>query len=178
MPNEFVISDTHFFHINILKFCRTQFSSPEEMNEVMVQNWNKTVGPEDTVYHCGDVAFGGGKSVVERLDQIMPRLMGKKTLILGNHDTKLKDRPYAKYFEDIRSYKEIEHYKVPMVLCHFPLHYSVGDNHMDDRTLNLHGHIHQHLTGHPNHVNVCVEHTNFAPVSLEDIADGKFRNAV
>jgi calcineurin-like phosphoesterase family protein len=146
------------------------------MNEVIIENWNKTVKPNDIIYHLGDVAFGGGKSVKERIDSIMPRLMGRKRLILGNHDA--DPALYAPYFEKIMSYRQFgaDVYKVPLMLCHFPLHMSDSDYHQDIGTLNIHGHIHNNLTGHPAHINVCVEHTNYAPVNLEDIVDGKFRN--
>lgn len=183
MRNVFAISDTHFSHINILKFkkpdgtlCRPGFENPDHMNEVIIEKWNGKVGDNDIIYHCGDVAFGGGKSIQYRLETLMPRLRGRKRLILGNHD--YDPKLYAPYFEKIMSYRQFgtDMFKVPLMLCHFPLHFSDSDYHQDKGTLNIHGHIHNNLTGHPNHVNVCVEHTNYEPVSLEDIADGKFRN--
>jgi calcineurin-like phosphoesterase family protein len=29
------------------------------MNEKLVENWNAVVGPDDWVFHMGDIAFGG-----------------------------------------------------------------------------------------------------------------------
>jgi calcineurin-like phosphoesterase family protein len=170
----FVISDTHFFHINIIKFCRHQFADPQEMNEVIVQKWNEIVRPNDTVYHVGDVAFGGGRSRKERLEEIMPRLNGKKKLCMGNHDH--NPAIYAPYFDDVASSYELGIGTTNFFLCHYPIHFTEGDNHVGDTTLNIHGHIHTFLTGNPRHVNVCVEHTDYAPVPIEDIASGKFKN--
>ena len=85
MSNIFVISDTHFGHKNILTFLNEDgsrvrdFSSLEEMDELIVENWNKTVSDQDIVYHLGDVYFGAGH-------QHLKRLRGRKRLILGNHD--------------------------------------------------------------------------------------------
>lgn len=170
----FVISDTHWFHINIIKFCRPQFTSLEFMNELMINNWNRTIKPNDTVYHVGDVAFGGGKSRKERLTEVMPRLNGKKKLCMGNHDH--DPSIYAPYFSDIASSFELTVGGKELFLCHYPIHFTEGDNHVNGETLNIHGHIHNHLTGNSRHVNVCVEHTDYAPVAIEDIASGKFKN--
>ena len=64
--NYFVISDTHWQHENILKFTkedgtlvRPEFFSVQEMDEIMIENWNKEVkNQDDIVYHLGDVTFG------------------------------------------------------------------------------------------------------------------------
>jgi len=177
--NIFVISDTHFSHINILKFkmpngtlCRPGFESSDHMNEVIIEKWNNTVSDQDIIYHLGDVTFGGGMSIEDRLKSIMPRLRGRKMLILGNHD--YEPKTYEPYFQKIMSYKQFgtDMFKVPLVMCHFPLHLS--DNEKKVKSLNIHGHIHNNSTGNSRHVNVCVEHTDYAPVNLEDIASGKY----
>ena len=41
--NVFFTSDTHFWHENIIKFCNRPFSSIEEMNDTIIENWNKVV---------------------------------------------------------------------------------------------------------------------------------------
>lgn len=50
----FFTSDTHFYHTNIIKYCNRPFKSMHEMNEVMMNNWNKIVKPTDTVCHLGE----------------------------------------------------------------------------------------------------------------------------
>lgn len=57
------------------------FTSTEEMDETMVDNWNRVVRPQDKVYHLGDIAMSK-----RPLHAIMPRLNGEKVLIKGNHD--------------------------------------------------------------------------------------------
>jgi calcineurin-like phosphoesterase family protein len=53
----FFTSDTHFNHKNIIKLCNRPFTSIEEMNEKIIENWNNIVKPEDIVWHLGDFAL-------------------------------------------------------------------------------------------------------------------------
>jgi calcineurin-like phosphoesterase family protein len=47
-----------FFHRNIIQYSNRPFESVEDMNEQMIQRWNKQVKKDDIVYHLGDFAFG------------------------------------------------------------------------------------------------------------------------
>ena len=76
------ISDNHFNHKNIIKYCNRPFSSVEQMNRHMIQCWNNTVQKDDEVFHLGD--FGLGRR--EDLVRIFEQLNGNITLIRGNHD--------------------------------------------------------------------------------------------
>ena len=103
----FFTSDTHFGHRNILKYTdrHLRYRDVDHMNEEIVHAWNSQVGPDDEVYHLGDVALGPW---VE-WDSILTRLNGFKILVVGNHDRifrgeKDKQRErfaehYAKWFD-------------------------------------------------------------------------------
>ena len=82
--NIFFTSDTHFGHEAIIKFCNRPFKDAHEMDEVMINNWNNKVGPDDLIFHLGDFAFGGS----ELWNSILPKLNGHKVLIISNHDRK------------------------------------------------------------------------------------------
>lgn len=157
----FLISDTHFGHANILTFKNDDgtpvrdFSSLEEMNETMVECWNKTVSPEDKVYHLGDVLF-----TKKWLDLIMPRLNGTKVLIKGNHDT-LKLSQYQQYFKDVRAVWVLD----KLVLSHIPIH----PESLSRWRANVHGHLHGNSLADPRYFNVSVEKINYTPVDFEYI---------
>ena len=53
-----LISDTHFDHTNIIRYCNRPFRSTKEMNNVVLRNWHKTVASGDVVYFLGDLVFG------------------------------------------------------------------------------------------------------------------------
>lgn len=162
MSNVFLISDTHFGHNNILTFERSDgtplrhFTSSSEMDETMVNNWNRVVGPEDKVYHLGDVGFMS----FERLRYIFSILNGTKVLIKGNHDN-LKLSQYAKIFKDVRG----THLLDKFVLSHVPLHPSC----LDRWGKNIHGHLHANTLDDPRYINVSVECVNYTPIALEEI---------
>jgi calcineurin-like phosphoesterase family protein len=157
----FLISDTHFGHANILTFKNTDgtpvrdFSSLEEMNETMVDNWNKVVSPIDKVYHLGDVLF-----TKKWLDLILPRLNGTKVLIKGNHDN-LKLSQYQQYFKDVRAVWVLD----KLVLSHIPIH----PESLSRWKANVHGHLHGNSLDDPRYFNVSVEKVNYTPVDFEYI---------
>ena len=53
----FFTGDTHFSHRNVINYCNRPFETAAEMNEKLIENWNKVVTKSDIVYHVGDVAF-------------------------------------------------------------------------------------------------------------------------
>lgn len=53
----YYISDLHFGHGNIIKLCGRPFQDLEEMNNVLINNWNSKVTNGDKVYIIGDLFF-------------------------------------------------------------------------------------------------------------------------
>lgn len=172
MRDIFVVSDTHFGHENILKFLvedgskLRDFNNIEEMNEKLVENWNKTVTPQDIVYHLGDVYFGKGHKVLNRLN-------GHKRLILGNHDDG-KSEHLQNTFEKILLWREFKDFDC--ILTHVPLHESA----LYKRTYNLHGHVHKGshrgLVQDERYINCCVEVQDYTPKHIEDLLHDKGRS--
>ncbi len=80
-------SDCHYFHTNVLKYCSRPYQNIEEMNEDLIRQHNKVVGPNDIVYNLGDFTFKGVKGAVS----ILKQLNGRHRFIRGNHDDWLFD---------------------------------------------------------------------------------------
>ena len=94
----FFTSDLHFGHRNIIRLCNRPFSSIEEMDNLLIQNWNHKVNRNDTVYILGDLMFRNEKPPEEYLRQ----LKGKKHLLVGNHDRQwIKACDLSQFFESV-----------------------------------------------------------------------------
>jgi calcineurin-like phosphoesterase family protein len=176
IPPFYVISDTHWFHKNIVKFCNRDMNH----NWIMLARWNKAVGPDDTVLHLGDLLLTRSVEKQDQFfDEVAPQLMGRKFLILGNHDNK---RWVSRYedagFRVIRPFNmryrgwdvSFDHYPTPQGLIK-----------RSERHIRVHGHIHnsgyQHIHARRKeprrygNVNVSVEAIDYTPQPIERVLD-------
>lgn len=170
MTNTFIVSDTHFGHKGVCHFLKSDgtklrpWDNPEEMDEYMIEEWNKIVRPNDRVYHLGDVVIN------RRALKTLERLNGRKVLIKGNHDIfKLAD--YTPFFDDIRG----SHVLDGMIFTHIPVH----ESNLYRFGTNVHGHLHANRvmrkdeTGKEvideRYLCVCVEHTDFKPITFDEV---------
>ena len=93
-------ADMHFGHRAIINMQSRPFESVEEMNRVLLQNFNSVVHKDDTVYILGDICH---HMKIEDADELIRKMNGKKYLIIGNHDKKYDPR----LFEDIRDFMKV-----------------------------------------------------------------------
>ena len=132
--------------------CLRPFSTIEEHDEFICDNWLSVVRDQDIVYVLGDVAFSDF-SALEKLN-------GRKRLVLGNHDNP-KNQKLQKVFQKIMAWRIFPEYEC--VLTHVPIILTGKEKY----TFNVHGHIHYRESPTPNHINVSAEAVNYTPVSLE-----------
>lgn len=157
-------SDSHFDHANFLKFVDDKgnkirpFETVEEMNETMIERWNSVVKPFDKVYHLGDVTFRVGK-----LAAIMCRLNGHKRLLLGNHDDG-KNYELTRWFDKVQVWRIFKDEN--FVCTHIPI---LPGQFRAKVEYNVHGHTHQNVIDDEQYINICVEQTNYTPVSMEEL---------
>lgn len=166
MSEIWLTSDTHFGHSKIIEYTNRPFANVDEMNEALVNNWNKVVSPNDTVYHLGDVFFtkDGAKH--------LRRLNGKKYLILGNHDD--PDHEMIRdTFKEVRLWKSMK--SVGLLLTHVPIYAGIfdetdrTDNRRPKHIKNVHGHLHEKVVDDVRYINVSVEQTDYTPINLEKV---------
>ena len=165
----YIISDTHFNHKNIIDYCNRPFKDINEMNNTIIDNWNKYVKKEDIVYHLGDFFLGSKFD----LKDIVDRLNGTIYLIRDNHD-RLTVKSYEDYGIIVLKNAPIimDDYKI--MLSHRPL----PDTMIKDGYINIHGHIHQNkledtydnnLFDKNKHINVSCDTLRFKPILLEKL---------
>lgn len=181
MTTIFVVSDHHFGHEAIIKYCNRPFSSVEEMNEIIIQRHNEVVRPQDQVLFLGDVGIGSDLRTLE----CVSRMNGKKHLIPGNHDSVWPGhrnyakhfRTWMKYFESISPFARRKIGKEDVLFSHLPYH---GDHVGKDRYSQfrlrdeglflVHGHVHNEWLQVGNQYNVGVDVHDFYPTEINVIA--------
>jgi calcineurin-like phosphoesterase family protein len=149
---DYVISDLHLGHVSLKRLYRDNFASIEEMHDRIVEMWNSKIRNDDvTVYVLGDIGYK------EAIEQVMPRLKGRKVLILGNHD-KYSREFYSNYFAEVHDTPIFWSRRI--VMSHHPIPVEPG-------VINLHGHTHIIDLNSPGHFNLCVERIDYTPREME-----------
>lgn len=182
-------SDLHLGHRNVIDFCKRPFKDVEEMDEKLIENWNERVKPEDTVYALGDMSFHHHSRGV----YLLSRLMGRKILVQGNHDTYSSTQYSLAGFVAIVQEAVINLEGQRVRLSHYPFNPAIWAqgkiilNGYDTRYLErrpdyhsdkwlLCGHVHEKWKVLGNQINVGVDQWNMAPVSQGQIASIMQRN--
>jgi calcineurin-like phosphoesterase family protein len=182
----FLTSDQHFGHRNVIRYCDRPFADLDEMHEAMVSRWNETVSPADRVYVLGDFALGR-----RWLSEILPRLVGEKHLIVGNHDechpaiaktpTKIANRTQTYLDAGFASVQLELHLAAGpdprgIRLHHMPYRGDHGEvqryaqwRPVDDGMWLFHGHVHEKWKQRERQINVGVDQWDFRPVALEEL---------
>lgn len=157
------ISDTHFGHNNIITYHNRPFNDVNEMNEILIENWNNKVSNKDIIFHLGDFSIGNEKEYIGRLN-------GRKFLILGNHEKKLPKFYISIGFEEVYKFPII--YNNFYILSHEPVYLN---SYMP--YVNIHGHIHSNKIeclskDNKNlYYNVSVEKINYIPILFNKIEE-------
>ena len=174
------ISDLHFGHQNIVRLCNRPFVDVDEMDAVLIENWNRKVKKNDVVYLIGDVVWDKKK-----VAHYMEQLSGKKILIAGNHDsTWVKREECQQYFEDVLPYLEVHLNGHPITMCHYPMLEWRSSREEVKRKLGylIHGHIHNRVSDEYrqlflqfNALNAGVDINGFSPVTFDELMENNLQ---
>ena len=187
MVTDFITSDTHFGHLLVAEL--RGFNLVEEHDRALIENWNQTVGKNDTVYHLGDFSMSLKHVKVGRL------LNGRIILIAGNHDQiwhrRFKSQNIRRALRQTVFYQEQGGFhdiitagtmllgnpgsRNEVVLSHLPVSGDHRDiiRYQDRRPLPgklpvLCGHVHGAWKTQGKQLNVGVDVWNYRPIRLDE----------
>lgn len=142
----------------------------EHDNEI-IKRWNEVVGPDDIVYHLGDVMLGDNAYGIGCLVD----LNGNIKIIPGNHDTPTRLELYKKLpnVEVLGLAEMIKYKKYNFYLSHYPTITSNLEKapYLRMHLINLYGHTHQQnkfYMSMPYMFHVGMDSNNCTPVLLDD----------
>jgi len=147
----FFTADQHLGHANIIKYCKRPYNSIEEMDAIIIKNFNEVVSKKDHTVHVGDFTFKHQEKYIKQLN-------GSHTFLRGNHDKWMNTHYHEMWCKTI----ENQH----IVACHYAMrvwprsHYG---------SWNLYGHSHGNLKPIGLQHDVGVDNNNYYPVSFEDL---------
>lgn len=162
-----LISDPHFDHTNIIKYCNRPFQTVEEMNQLILQNWNRNVKDEDLVIFVGDMAFGRGS---RKPRWWIEQLKGHMIYLKGSHDHGI--RPTSEGLDStlfVANSVILRTDSCSYFLVHDPFnipHWWKG--------WSVHGHVHNNRPYLDNRfgrtrVNVSVEAIGYKPITVRQL---------
>jgi calcineurin-like phosphoesterase family protein len=158
--NTFFTADTHWYHKNIIKYCNRPFSSIEEMNETLINQWNSKISKGDRVYHLGDFAFGQREKILE-LTKI---LNGSIIIIEGNHDEIGQPENYG--FAGKHQLLTVKINGIYITMCHYAMRVWERSHY---NSWHIYGHSHGTLESIGKTWDVGVDNNNFTPVEFEEL---------
>jgi calcineurin-like phosphoesterase family protein len=172
MSKVWVTSDNHFFHKNIIEHSNRPFNSLEQMHPAMIDNINKVVHQEDTLYFLGDIALTSkAYQVYNLIDRIN---CNRIRIVRGNHDKWAMGDTFGtvhRKVEWIKDYFELKGFSRFIVMSHYP--FSTW-NRSHYGSLNLHGHCHggkdiENVGTGRYDVGVDANGHNYRPILINDI---------
>ncbi len=150
----FITSDLHFEHSNIIRYSNRPFADVNEMNNALIENWNKVVSPRDTVLCLGDFMMS------EKSPRYFTQqLNGHIHLIKGNHD-----KFDTSCFASVRSMWRYKYHGLSIFLIHYPMLSWPGDIHLFGH---VHSGPHKPLAGQMNSYDVGIDNNNYTPISID-----------
>lgn len=123
---DFFTAGWNLNHFGIIKYTNRPFNSVDEMNNILVNNCNKTVGPEDRLFFVGDFVFGplDDEKFLKTVRYFRKKILCNNIfLIYGNHDRRArKNAAFRQHFVNTSDYLEIKSEEdQSIILSHYPI---------------------------------------------------------
>lgn len=165
------ISDLHFGHKSMAQVFR-KFQDEYYHDEHIIDSWNSVVkSRKDLTFIAGDITMEKSFSYYQ-----LDRLMGRKIVILGNHDRYQDVRELLHYVENVAGMIDYKGF----LITHCPIH--PQELHQRYRG-NIHGHIHGNFVlEHPSmaeflgqkasrYLNVSAEVIDYKPKTIDELLE-------
>lgn len=174
----YYIGDMHLGHKNVIKYDNRPFETVEEMDVVLIENWNSVVTEDDNVYIIGDFIYRSSHAAIYYLKQ----LKGHKHLIIGNHDFKtLEDEKACLYFDSIERLGYVKDGDIDVVMCHYPIAEWNGKRRKKNKAYHVYSHIHNrknptydYMKKQVGALNAGCMINNYIPVTLEQLKENNY----
>jgi calcineurin-like phosphoesterase family protein len=138
--SKYYISDLHLGHYNAMsRFDHRPFKTLDEMDKKIIQNINQVVTPQDELYLLGEVSWYKPDKTAELIKSINCK---NRFLIVGNHDSWVKNGYCKKLFQGVYDLKRVDDKGRIVVLCHYPI--AVWDQ-SHRGSYHLYGHVHSNI---------------------------------
>lgn len=147
------------------------FDNVWDMNNAIVENWNKVVDIDDDIYVLGDLMLNDNDEGA----RLIKSLKGKLHIILGNHDTDTRVMMYNMFWnvEEVSYATVLKYNGYHFYLSHYPTFTAnLEKESLKKCTINLYGHTHQKNNFYndiPFMYHVGVDSHNCTPVLLDDV---------
>ncbi len=168
-------SDLHFNHDKEFLYKPRGFHNVIEMNESIIEAYNKFISKDDIVYILGDLCLGGpSQDKLLENKYLLSELQGNINIILGNHDSYNRISIYHDCGFNVIGYAEMLKYNgYHFFLSHYPtITTNYDDKALKQRVLNLHGHTHdknKFYDDSPFMYNVALDAQECKPISIESV---------
>lgn len=177
----FYTADSHFSlnDDSVISRDYRPFKTLKEMNEGIINNWNKQAGKDDVIYHLGDFVNYNLKDLdCEPLLKLVQKINAKVVLILGNNEKRILTNRFGGNFEKFRDYllelgfSDVFENEMRMNIAgkEFKLVHCPNDA---DKTneYNLFGHVHRCVFVKEYGFNMGVDNHNLELFSEDDVLD-------
>ncbi len=172
----YVTGDFHFYHNREFIYKARGFNTVEEMNMMLIKNFNEIVTPDDDVYVLGDLLLGGSDSLYVGL-KLIQSLNGNLHLVRGNHNSDTRWNAYRDCHNVVEMQNAIylDYKKYHFYLSHFPTYTgNLEKESLKQMTLNIHAHTHSKQKFYndiPFMYCACLDAHNNKPVSLDQVIE-------
>ncbi len=160
-------ADEHYGHANIIGYQDRPFANVQAMDKALIANHNSVVGPEDSVFHVGDICLGSRMDLI----LILRRLNGTHYLMDGSHDRALMqyEREPANDLQGkvvvIPKLFEFKYGGHKITLCHYAMAKFWCSHH---GSLHAFGHSHGHYDHPGRAIDVGVDVHGYFPLLIDD----------